>query len=149
MCVRYLPLSRAWVRSLLFDEFAHCCFMSSLIVVWWVRSSSAYEVAPSHTVGQLAPMQAAKTEATKQKQHTTQNHNITSSVAISVHCYLHWCSHLIFPAILHRCSHPALFHCRSLLGRFLLCRLPPRFLSKRRNKLGFCSKLKLLSGEIG
>ena len=57
------------------------------------------------------------TEATQQKQHTTQNHNIVSSVAISVQCYLHWCWHLIFPAILHRCSHPALFHCLSLLGQ--------------------------------
>ena len=62
--------------------------------------------------------QAAKTETTKQKQQdTTQNHSIYSSVAISVHCCLHWCSHrhlasvfapYIYPAILHRCSHLAL-----------------------------------------
>ena len=65
--------------------------------------------------------QAAKTETTKQKQQdTTQNHSIYSSVAISVHCCLHWCSHrhlasvfapYIYPAILHRCSHLAFFLC--------------------------------------
>ena len=58
--------------------------------------------------------QAAKTEATKQKQHTTHDYSIYSSVAISVHCCLHWCSHrhlalvlapYIYPAILHLCSH--------------------------------------------
>ena len=37
---------------------------------------------------------AAKTETTKQKQQdTTQNFHFMSSVAISVHCCLHWCSH--------------------------------------------------------
>ena len=63
--------------------------------------------------------QAAKTETTKQKQQdTTQNFHFMSSVAISVHCCLHWCSHrhlasvfapYIYPAILHRCSHLAFF----------------------------------------
>ena len=33
-------------------------------------------------------------ETTQQKQHTTHNYSIYSSVAISVHCCLHWCSHL-------------------------------------------------------
>jgi len=62
----------------------------------------------------------AKTEATKQRQHTTHDYSIYSSVAISVHCCLHWCSHrhlasvlapYIDPAILHRCSHLAFFLC--------------------------------------
>ena len=39
---------------------------------------------------------AAKAETTKQKQHTTQNHSPSSSVAMSVHCCSHWCSHLTF-----------------------------------------------------
>ena len=65
----------------------------------------------------------AKTETTKQKHHTIHDYNIYSSVAISVHCCLHWCSHRhlasVFapcshPAILHRCSHLACFHCSSL-----------------------------------
>ena len=63
---------------------------------------------------------AAKTEATKQKQHTTHDYSIYSSVAISVHCCVHWRSHrhlalvfapYIYPAILHRCSHLAFFLC--------------------------------------
>ena len=62
----------------------------------------------------------AKTETTKQKQHTTHDYSIYSSVAISVHCCLDWCSHrhlasvfapYIYPAILHRCSHLAFFLC--------------------------------------
>ena len=69
------------------------------------------------------------TEATQQKQRTTQNYSICSSVGISVHCCLHWCSHrhlasvfapCIYPAILHRRSHLAGFHWSSLLCRFLL-----------------------------
>ena len=39
---------------------------------------------------------AAKTKTTKQKQHTTHDYSIYSSVAISVHCCLHRCSHLAF-----------------------------------------------------
>ena len=35
-----------------------------------------------------------RTEATQQKEHTTHNYSIYSSIAISVHCCLHWCSHL-------------------------------------------------------
>ena len=61
-----------------------------------------------------------KTETT----HTTENFHFMSSVAISVHCCLHWCSHrhlasmlapCIYPAILHRCSRRACYHCSSLL----------------------------------
>ena len=73
--------------------------------------------------------QAAKTETTKQKQQdTTQNFHFMSSVAISVHCCLHWCSHrhlasvsapYIYPAILHLCSHLSFLHCSSLLGIFV------------------------------
>ena len=33
------------------------------------------------------------TETAQQKQHTTQNYSTYSSVAISAHCCLHWCSH--------------------------------------------------------
>ena len=71
----------------------------------------------------------AKTETTKQKQHTTHDYSIYSSVAISVHCCLHWCSHrhlasvfapYIYPALLHRCSHLACYHCSSLLGRLFI-----------------------------
>ena len=36
------------------------------------------------------------TEATQQKQHTTHNYSIYASLAISVHCCLHRCSHLTF-----------------------------------------------------
>ena len=59
--------------------------------------------------------------------HTTHKFHVMPSVAISVHCCLHWCSHrhlasvftpCIYPAILHRCSHLAFFHCSSLLGLF-------------------------------
>ena len=55
--------------------------------------------------------------------HTTHKFHVMPSVAISVHCCLHWCSHRhlasVFapcshPAILHRCSHLACFHCSSL-----------------------------------
>ena len=35
-----------------------------------------------------------RTGATQQKQHTAHNYSIYTSVAISVYCCLHWCSHL-------------------------------------------------------
>ena len=50
------------------------------------------------------------TETAQQKQHTTQNYSIYSSVAISAHCCLHWCSHLtscIGVRTLHLSRHPA------------------------------------------
>ena len=37
---------------------------------------------------------AAKAETTQQKEHTTPNYSIYSSIAISVHCCLHGCSHI-------------------------------------------------------
>ena len=54
--------------------------------------------------------QAAKTETTKQKQQdTTQNHSIYSSVAISVHCCLHWCSHRHLASVFAPCSLQLMF----------------------------------------
>ena len=83
----------------------------------------------------MGELQGASTKSSKDRSnkketaHTTHNSHFMSSVAISVHCCLHWCSHrhlasvlapCIYPATLHRCSHLAGFHCSSLLCRFLL-----------------------------
>ena len=71
-------------------------------------------------------LQGANTKSSKNRNnkteiaHATLNHSQVSSVAISVHCCLHWRSHrhlasvfapYIYPAILHRCSHLAFFLC--------------------------------------
>ena len=54
--------------------------------------------------------QAAKTETTKQKQQdTTQNFHFMSSVAISVHCCLHWCSHRHLASVFAPCSLELMF----------------------------------------
>ena len=89
---------------------------------------------------------AAKTEATKQKQHTTHDYSIYSSVAISVHCCLHWCSHrhlasvfapYIYPAILHRCSHLAALPASCVLMRSssssLISMIPKHFIRKMKD----------------
>ena len=48
----------------------------------------------------ILPMQGANTKSSKNRNnkteiaHATLNHSQVSSVAISAHCCLHWCSHL-------------------------------------------------------
>ena len=82
----------------------------------------------------MGELQGANTKSSKNRSnkketvHTTQNFHFMSSVAISVHCCLHWCSHrhlasvfapCSYPAILQRCTHRVFFHCSSLLGVFV------------------------------
>ena len=45
------------------------------------------------------------TEATQQKQHTTHNYSIYSSVVISVHICLQWCSHRHLASVFAPCIH--------------------------------------------
>ena len=72
---------------------------------------------------------AAKTEATKQKHNTKSNENInnkTETAHIFIRCHFGPLlfalvfAPYIYPAILHRRSHLAGFHCSSLLGRLFI-----------------------------
>ena len=72
----------------------------------------------------MGELQGANTRSSKDRSnkketaHTTHNSHFMSSVAISVHCCLHWCSHLAFIP-LHRCSHQASFALPSWCARHL------------------------------
>ena len=60
----------------------------------------------------MGELQGANTKSSKNRSnkketaHTTHNFHFMSSVAISVHCCLHWCSHRHLASVLAPCIYP-------------------------------------------